>query len=667
MSARRILFVATLAACLGACSYRKLSDLKGDGGDAPSGVDHPDATEAGVDKAPDAVTTLDASDAGDAADTGGARDSGDAGDVRTDVGPGDVAPEVTLLANGASCARDNQCTSSHCVDGVCCDGACTGQCQSCAETNNLGKCVIVSGVPRAPRTACGGTAPCAGACDGTDGMACRFPGNNVQCTAGNCSVGSVTTETHCNGAGACTTAMTSGCATNQCANGTTCSGGCSTTLPCDNGRYCDRTGICLPKKDNGQGCLADSECTNGACVDNVCCESRCGGQCQSCNEPSNAGKCVTVTGAPRAGRTPCAGTQVTCAGRCDGTSATACSYPTGQTICTAAMCSGNLSLTTASICNGAGACTTAMTNGCGSGRYCTAAACVAQLGNGATCTFSDQCSGGNCSNGICCGSGMKGCAGMGICVASNQCCGDTECPAGPTGTMPVCSAVHACAYPCATATHKDCNGACILKEQCCGDGQCPSDKPICDGTRTCVKRANGAACTTDAECLSGSCPACYRDKDGDGFGDKWGQPLAARNCGPCPSGYVADNRDCMDDSAVFSMANLVNPNADFHYPAGVPPGSPGMYTVDPRDTSPDGWDWDCDDKRTLAYPTAMDTPCSPTATCANNCPTGPPTLRVITTDTCGGAATIKGCISAPCGAGAPCTTGDVSGTPQGCR
>lgn len=40
------------------------------------------------------------------------------------------------------------------------------------------------------------------------------------------------------------------------------------------------------------GCSANSECASGFCVDGVCCENACDGQCSVCNAAGNAGYCT---------------------------------------------------------------------------------------------------------------------------------------------------------------------------------------------------------------------------------------------------------------------------------------------------------------------------------------------------------------------------------------
>jgi hypothetical protein len=60
-----------------------------------------------------------------------------------------------------------------------------------------------------------------------------------------------------------------------CANHDDCSG--------SEGTYC-HLGSCVPKKGNGNGCLAHAECTSGYCPpqDGVCCNEECGTVCRAC-------------------------------------------------------------------------------------------------------------------------------------------------------------------------------------------------------------------------------------------------------------------------------------------------------------------------------------------------------------------------------------------------
>ena len=47
-------------------------------------------------------------------------------------------------------------------------------------------------------------------------------------------------------------------------------------------------------KAEGTTCGAANECASGNCVDGVCCESACAGECETCNLPNTLGKCMPV-------------------------------------------------------------------------------------------------------------------------------------------------------------------------------------------------------------------------------------------------------------------------------------------------------------------------------------------------------------------------------------
>jgi hypothetical protein len=162
--------------------------------------------------------------------------------------------------------------------------------------------------------------------------------------------------------------------------------------------------------------------------------------------------------------------------------------------------------------------------------------------------------------------------------------------------------------------------------------------------------------------MSNLCQPCYPDRDADGFGDKWATPITPK-CGPCAAGNSANNRDCMDNPAVYSAANMVNPNADFHYITQMPVNL-HMYATDPRDPSPDGWDWDCDDRRALEFG-SRSAGCLSTA-CTSGCLTAMMTLGP---ETCGGwvqnDVCDNGCMSGT--AELLCVSRTTSYVPQGCK
>src|SRR6185295_7188630 len=181
------------------------------------------------------------------------------------------------------------------------------------------------------------------------------------------------------------------------------------------------------KKDRGEACVRDSECNLGHCADGVCCESACSGQCESCAEDNQKGTCVAIAGKPRGAiRSPCAGTDTTCGGKCDGMNRTACAYPDEQVTCVAARCDMGVAFGAAS-CDRMGGCrtptsapcasnvcesVTTCSGGCSSGgtgtacpmaQFCNAAgACEPKIANGAACSTDAHCQSGACVDGTCC-------------------------------------------------------------------------------------------------------------------------------------------------------------------------------------------------------------------------------------------------------------------------
>jgi hypothetical protein len=106
--------------------------------------------------------------------------------------------------NGEGCSVNNECASGICRDGFCCNSACTGQCESCASSNNRGTCVAVT----TPRTACAGSGACGGRCDGFNRATCVYPGTATSCGVPACTSNTFTTSA-CNANGSCTTSSAS--------------------------------------------------------------------------------------------------------------------------------------------------------------------------------------------------------------------------------------------------------------------------------------------------------------------------------------------------------------------------------------------------------------------------------------------------------------------------
>jgi alpha-tubulin suppressor-like RCC1 family protein len=130
---------------------------------------------------------------------------------------------------------------------------------------------------------------------------------------------------------------------------------------------CTNNERCLPEGgrivERGEACGPLDRCRDGACVDGVCCESACEGQCEACNVSGQEGSCVAVSGAPQGGRPACGDDGSGCGGACDGSLTTACSYP--AITCREHGCTAGIRTEPAS-CT-AGACPAAVTTACPGG------------------------------------------------------------------------------------------------------------------------------------------------------------------------------------------------------------------------------------------------------------------------------------------------------------
>ena len=269
-----------------------------------------------------------------------------------------------------------------------------------------------------------------------------------------------------------------------------------------------------------------------------------------------------------------------------------------------------------------------------------------------------------------CPSGFHSCSGLCVSNTSVATCGTSSCTAcvAPANSTPTCNGL-ACGFVC-NAGFRACGvNACISAASCCTPSDCPAGRPICNvTTQLCEGRPNGQGCATAAECTSASCVGgvccsgagvnCFPDLDADGFGDKWSAPN--RFCS-CPVGFAANNLDCQDANSA------VNPNAGFHTSQDANP----TYTPDLRDTSPDGWDWNCNDvdDKSLNPPFTIQNGCAAPGQggCATGCVSAFATFNF--TVACGDSLNVGICANMGCGiAGAPGCGGILVPTqPQGCR
>lgn len=217
------------------------------------------------------------------------------------------------------CTVPDECLSGFCVDGVCCNAACDQECYACSAATQQ---VSVKNFPGLCGTAIQGADP------------------RVQC------INELEIHTQCDGKGSTEqVGSTKDCKPGTCdAANLFCVTACATTAECSLTGFCDLTspddagagpGSCSPKRINSTVCNADEQCVSNHCVDGLCCDLACEGQCQACDLPGFPGKC-TAFGTETSQEQPHPNTggtkpRVACDGVVGGTT-TACSgYCVGTT------------------------------------------------------------------------------------------------------------------------------------------------------------------------------------------------------------------------------------------------------------------------------------------------------------------------------------------------
>ncbi len=398
---------------------------------------------------------------------------------------------TNLKVIGSSCLNNAECGSGFCADGKCCNSACVGPCDVCA----------------------------AGLGASADGMC-----------------------TNTTGAGS------PSCAPYVCKGlSAACPGVCATDTDCIAGYYCG-AGSCQQKQVNGQTCVAANQCQSGFCVDGVCCNDQCVGNCNACSAAAGApvsGTCSNVTGAGNPSCAPytCSGGSSSCPNACvNDTYCASTHYCNGSTCtpklangqvcgagnqCASSFCADGVCCNTA--CGGAcDACAAALgalvdgtcgtvaglgnpsctpylctgssavcpvscsnDNGCISSHYCNGGSCLAKVTTGQACTTANQCQSGFCADGVCCDTACGG--------ACNACSVGSGAPSNGT-----CANVTGAGNPsCGPYVCSGSSATCPIS--CTGDAGCTAGN-YCNPANLCVsKLVLGQACTAANQCQSGSC------------------------------------------------------------------------------------------------------------------------------------------------------------------
>jgi hypothetical protein len=372
----------------------------------------------------------------------------------------------SLMADCKTSGACRACQTGFCVDGVCCDTACNTLCQACAaalkQSGADGACGPAKddtnphkdACPMQPAASCGPD----GMCDGNGACRMYWPfgtscGQSQCNTQTNGVIGSA-----CDGLGTCKQTNGASCSPYLCTNGT-CPNACTLDTDCVPSAYCSPSGTCQSKKPGAAPCTSGRECAMGFCVDGVCCDRTCQGQCEACDVANNVGTCSSVlSGPPHGARAACTGVGLACGGECRGSSA-ACTYPPQGTAC-GSTCTN--ALATVSTCDGAGKCSASAAQACAGNLQCdattgkckTACATDADCTGGFVCGADHTCGarggatcdgdhvvknpGGadvDCAPYKCDGPRCRGnCASVADCVSPNICDTTGHCVAAPSQT-----------------------------------------------------------------------------------------------------------------------------------------------------------------------------------------------------------------------------------------
>ncbi|MDP3156201.1 MAG: kelch repeat-containing protein [Archangium sp.] len=438
---------------------------------------------------------------------------------------------------GAICTSDDECLSRACIDGVCCETTCGGglpDCEACSiakGSSSDGVCSALAAgrVCRPSTNFCDVSEVCTGtsrSCPPDLHRPALTP-----CRAASCQNDVATVASKCSAMGTCPL-ETQSCGAGTC-NGAICDG-CAADTECANSQWC-RGGVCALRLVLGSVCSVDRQCQSGVCADAVCCSSPCRGQCEACGP---GGQCLPVVGAPIGGRPTCVTNSATCAGSCDGTNGSSCTYPLVGT-CRPEQCVGS-QYTAPGTCDGAGGCAAGTSSSCSPGKCTSSNACTLECARdsdcsaGATCvgqrctvrglcTDARQCSSGFCVDGICCDRACEGtCEACDVAGQAGTCVPVTGAPHGRrtdcTGSgicKGTCNGINRerCSHPTSVCGPPLCVDAKVVNSRCDGRGACVAQEPIscdpfvCGGGQCPVRCTGDETCAADTTCDAGVCMA----------------------------------------------------------------------------------------------------------------------------------------------------------------
>jgi hypothetical protein len=255
-------------------------------------------------------------------------------------------------------------------------------------------------------------------------------------------------------------------------------------------------------KQIGQSCVERIDCASGFCANGVCCTSSCAGSCQSCALPGSGGVCAPLSANTICSVALCNGNMSVHAVRCDGKGACLIppmpEYPCSPYACDAAT----------------GTCHTT----CASDADCFGAACVngscGLISKVANCSSNDECASGFCADGECCNVACEGsCVSCALPDRVGTC---TPIAAGNPDPRGVCRDQGVAS--CGTTSQCDGFGGCAryAAATLCAVATCVGATltlpKLCDGLGTCMPSSPSMSCAPHmcradvAQCAVDNCP-----------------------------------------------------------------------------------------------------------------------------------------------------------------
>ncbi len=468
------------------------------------------------------------------------------------------------------CPGDPPCGSQCDGQGACAFGASGTACAACAQCDGNGNCNVFQPEGSDPGDVCGLCRVCPG--DGPDCVAapagsdpweecapdppesCGLTGDcdgqgscdlhpvGTVCQPERCQDGTHHPADLCDGLGNCIDSGSDLCRPYVCLDAVVCRTDCTLDEHCVAGSSCSAPD-CVAYLGLGESCSLDAACISEHCVDGVCCESACAGECEACDLEQSQGSCQPIPDSEDP-EDECPGVGL-CGGVCDGQGS--CRFTPDTVKC--APCTS---------CNGAGFCNLFVQPGSDPFNDC--APCWACSGVDESCRLVPA---GEAGPGDCLETPASGCGSAGTCDGAGGCqlwpagtvCAAAECNDGLLQPADLCDGQGNCQ----DSGEIDCNGYACLGDDACrtdcrADADCLPDFH-CDGD-ACVPDLNtGSPCSRDSQCTSANCvDAVCCQTTCAGVCHRCDLPETAGTCTPVPSGQDPDG-ECPGDGACGGACN----------------------------------------------------------------------------------------------------------------